>query len=198
MPETSPTWPSEEESIGHHVERMETEYAITANPLYVWEALDTLLNDRRTKDAARKAPLPDWIIEYLARSANAISWLSGCWDYRAVEAATRENKTLADLCAALDHKLSSSQATKQVGEALGFEKRGRNVFVQYKARNEMVDDLIEYGEMLDEGASSREAILAIMGSRQIDDERTVRRRLAAARDIFPPRSEKFIKRQQTA
>jgi hypothetical protein len=196
MPENRHASPWDEVSIEHHLERMQTEYAITANPLYIWDALNVLLNHRRP-DEARAAPLPDWIIEYLARASSFIMLLTCGWDYKAVEKAEREGKNLAAAIVDIMGKTSPAQATKRVGEALGFEKRGRNVFVQYKARNEMVDDFIEYGDMLEEGVKSRDAISEIMESRKIEDERTVRRRLAAARAIFPP-YDKPAKRKRTA
>jgi hypothetical protein len=185
-----------EDAGKHHLDRLRAEYGSTANPLYVWEALGGLLNFQH--DKALADALPDWIRDYLARAAMLISLLTSGIDHVAVEKLMGEGVNSFDAVMNSMGKISPTEATKRVGEILGFEKRGQNVFLQYKTRSEILDDFIDYGEMLSDGVAAREAMTEIMERRRIYDERTIRRRMATARAMFPSEGEANQQRESNA
>lgn len=137
---------------------LEALYRKTGNPLFVWRAMAECgpgMDPRR--------PLPDWVREYLEVVA---------WEFE------RLNFNV-------DAKLSASEKIKRVPAALGLVGKGRggNAFARWKKVNDDATIAFWHDEARRQGVKGEAWVHDFM-CRHCMDRATVRRRIAAARQLW--------------
>lgn len=187
------------------LQSMGCDHAATGNPLYVWRAIEACY-DRQWhawlmshpegeafKESVRRNPqppaltsLPDWCMRYLVQVALKFRLLERGLDefkrpnerdfadeeaFREAFSAWRSNPTL-----------SPQDAARRVAGALGVTRPGWNAF-DADLRKAGDDIMLEaHTDMRDAGLSSAEAVEKIRAEYDLEEERSVWRRLARARD----------------
>lgn len=174
----------------------------TGNPLYVWLAIGLCFafGARQTQAATGAMPkpspgsipypLPPWCLLYLGTVAVRVENLTEGKDFRQIPKPFGEaDPSPASWGAArnLEPTLNPAEAADIVPKALGLVRDGWNAFERLEALNAKEMDQFSNEALRFEGKSASEAMMILLQESGINDERTMRRRLAAARSARKPK-----------
>ena len=169
------------ESEREYLKHLELEYRDCKNALYVWDAISRITEGPELTEAGGQA-FPPWVVEYLKEASSGVMSLACGLDYVGV----RKRSGFAQLTdeekwTALRRKVPPTECAEQSAEVLGFTSPGKNAFAEHRSRESVLEDFSDYISMLEEGMSATEAIRELMEKKGTDDDRNVRRRIAAAK-----------------
>jgi hypothetical protein len=151
-------------TIEEQVSVLKNFYENTGNPVFVWEAIgfyNGAMSEFLKIEAAPDWPpwsdtLPEWCVKYLAKCASAVSMMS------------------------LDDT-PPQKCVDQIPNVFGFKRKGWNAFHERRELRESGwIDRFYYGRR-EEGASAQEAMNETLERYGYENERNVRKRLAAFR-----------------
>ena len=171
------------------LDQFRSDYERTNNPLYIWEAIYTVFSH----DVFKNKKYPSWIVKYIEDCARFIIGLKSGIDWQAMIAAEKANNNWMDETVWRIENIAASEYLTRTLNILGFSRRGFNAFVEYKNSEEKVDDWFYYLGLIDEGKTGAKALEEVMEFRGTSDERTVRRRLAEARNRYTRSKNKYQK-----
>jgi hypothetical protein len=149
-----------------------TAYENTGNPLFVWHAIsffigaaNELLTDEVTPEwEPWTGILPKWCLDYLAKCASAVINMDWGCDSPPSE------------CAAM------------IPALFGFTKKGWNAFNERRELRGSQHVERYYYELRDEGISVQQAMNETLERYGLENERSVRRKIAAVAKAYTPRS----------
>lgn len=163
------------------VAEQERSFEETGNPIYVWQALDSLIfrrfnaalesEDWKPGDPLPQLVLPEWCTRYLRNAALRIEYLSRGLD---VSQQPPPNDQSRDTWYATP-TLSAKKALSHLPASLGFTKAGWNAFDEFW-RTERKRKATEFRDRLrSDGLSPREVNEKVMMQFNLQDDRTIRR-----------------------
>ena len=185
-----------EETVLAGIELNRARWEHTGNPVYVWKAISAcfMLGAASTRlltgsmpdplPGAQPHPLPAWCLLYLGTIATRIDCLTEGKDFRLLPKPFGHLEPTAEVwenSRAIPPSLDPLGAAETMAQALGFIRDGWNAFERSAALAEKeLDDFSEWA-LRSEGKSASEAMTILLQETGINDERTMRRRLAEAR-----------------
>ena len=166
----------------------------TANPLYVWRAIDLCFRiaqldmpraDARRLPLSSANPFPSWCMEYLHRTAVRFGALAEGQDFHQLPKPIGEQEPSAEgWKQAIEGgaELPPEDAARLVPAALGTSREGWNAF--QAAASLAGKELDEFSDFVlrEDGLKPRQRMDTLLEEAGMTDERTMRRRLAEARE----------------
>jgi hypothetical protein len=139
-------------------------YAETGNPLYVWDALSMLCVPSIAGMDTPDCLLPGWCVAYLGRAAETLMGLPppGVHPVRGM-----------------------AEQAPAVSKALGLSRQGWDAFAEWQKDRESERDAEVYDRVRALGISDKDAAEAATSVWNLENERSVRRRLRRGRRAKP-------------
>jgi len=180
--ETLPVRPTDEAPGMEFNEYFEEQYLRTGNPLYVWQALNSLNVYGQMWAAHKGAPastpqeIPIWCIQYLMEVASRMSNLCHLLDERSRPSDSEGYAALVKW--ANNPTLTSSEAAHRVNDAVRIDGAS---FTKMGSAEKRAAAFLEFENLVAAGLPVNEAEKQIGKRFGWDDERTVRRYIAERR-----------------
>ncbi len=166
---------SPENPVDDFLEQLRVGFRTTRNGLMVWRAIAVIL----TRSAAPWEPLtgretlPTWILDYLRGCAMFTALLSAGIDPR---------KALGDQSV----RLTNADKIEIACQTFGFSRPGWNAFAEMCQLDEMYAMENLYKSHQTRGSTASQAMNEVLEMSCLENERSVRRRFAARRNVFRP------------
>ena len=137
--------------------RYRRDYEETRSPISVWRAVEFCV--------AKKLPFPSWVVAYLGDSAKNICTLARGQSFRSG-----------------GRRVSHEDASALIPAAFGFTRPGYSAFAEDENRAKRRQDLFNFWLERAGGESEQQALEGIADRRNLAEVRSVRRRIAKAKN----------------
>ena len=154
-------WPENHEERLEGILRL---YRTTRNPILVWAAFGMILETQRYRDPkSETVKLPPELLAYFGRLTVVIAgWFDAC-----------------------SHgEITPDAALKNVIDATGFKRKGKNAFDDARRLTQTVELLDLFDDLRANGASRRDAMTAVLNAAGVESERAIERRFATYKKMW--------------